>query len=200
MHQHPTAATAAASASEPLSLELLRRARAGDSQALNRLLGRYLPKLIRFAQHRVPDWARNGLDTGDFVQETILRTVRHIPSLEPTGDGALLRYLRRALSNRIHNQLRHGRRHPAPIALDESVQDLRPSPLDTAIARENGERYAAALRLLKPRDRTAIVGRIELGYTYEQLALVLGRPSGEAARVAVRRALLRLSDAMRRGS
>ena len=40
---------------------------------------------------------------------------------------------------------------------------------------------------------------MELGYSYEQLALVLKKPTPEAARLAVRRALLRLGEQMQQG-
>ena len=49
-------------------------------------------------------------------------------------------------------------------------------------------------------DRKAIVASIELGYSYDQIALMLGKPSAEAARLAVRRALLRLGEEMTRGA
>jgi RNA polymerase sigma factor (sigma-70 family) len=200
MQHRRTSAHAVPSVSGPPSLELFRRARAGDSQALNRLFARYLPQLRRFAQHRVPGWARNGVDTGDLVQETFLRTIRHLRVLEPRGDGALFRYLRRALLNRIRNQFRFGSRHPAPVEIDDTYVDSRPSPLDIAIDRDDRQRYAAALQQMRSLDRDAIVGRIELGYSYEQLALVLNKPTAEAARLAVRRALLRLGELMRRGT
>jgi DNA-directed RNA polymerase specialized sigma24 family protein len=54
------------------------------------------------------------------------------------------------------------------------------------------------LKRLRAADREAILGRLELGYSYEQLALILKKPTPGAARLAVRRALLRLSDEMRR--
>ena len=71
------------------------------------------------------------------------------------------------------------------------------SPLDRAIGQEASARYEAALAELKPPEREAIIGRIELGYDYDELAAALGKPSGEAARLAVRRALLRLAEVMR---
>jgi RNA polymerase sigma-70 factor (ECF subfamily) len=183
------------------SLELFEHARAGDSQALGRLFARYVPRLHRFAHGRVPAWARNAVDTADLVQETILGMLRNMVRIEPRGDGALLRYLRRAMLNRIRNQFRHAARHPAPAELDADTDDAhhdgRPSPLDVAIEREDRRRYAAALKRLRPQDRDAVVGRIELGYSYEQLALALGKSTPEAARLAVRRALLRLCDEMR---
>ena len=55
-------------------------------------------------------------------------------------------------------------------------------------------RYVDGLKCLKPRERRLIVGRAELGYTYRQLALVERLPSADAARMALKRALVRLSD------
>ena len=56
-----------------------------------------------------------------------------------------------------------------------------------------------ALSRLKNDDQTLIVGRLELGYSYDQLALVVGKSSPDAARVALRRALARLVEEMNRG-
>ena len=104
--------------------------------------------------------------------------------------------------NRVHDQFRRASRRPQvdPLAdgLDERVANDDESPLDVAIGHDDRRRYEAALKRLRPIDRRAIVASIELGYNYEQLALVLDKPSGAAARLAVRRALLRLGDEMRR--
>jgi RNA polymerase sigma-70 factor (ECF subfamily) len=180
---------------EARSEELFRRAKDGDGGALDQLFARYLPRLRRWAHGRVPIWARDSIDTGDLVQETALRAYANLPSFEPHHDkSALFGYLRRALINRIHDQFRHASRHATPAALDENRPDTSASPLDSAIDEEDRRRYAAAVQRLRPSDRLAIIGRIELGYSYEQLALILQRPSPEAARLAVRRALLRLKS------
>lgn len=192
-------ATTNTQVSNPPSLELLRRARSGDSQALNRLFQRYLPSLHRWAHGRLPRWARQSVDTADVVQDTVLQTMRNLESFEPQGEGALLGYLRRSLLNRIRDRFRYAARHPAPAELSESSADTGASPLELAIDEEDRRRYEQALTRLSPVDREAIVGRIELGYSYDQLALILKKPTPGAARVAVRRALLRLSDEMRCG-
>jgi RNA polymerase sigma-70 factor (ECF subfamily) len=70
--------------------------------------------------------------------------------------------------------------------------DPAPSPLEHAIGREGIERYEAALQRLKPADREAIVARLELQQSYEEVAVALGKPTANAARVAVTRALARL--------
>src|SRR5262245_40674531 len=182
--------------SNPPSLELLRRARAGDNNALDRLFQRYLPSLYRWAHGRIPRWARNAVDTTDVVQDTVLQTIRNLASFEPQREGALLGYLRRSLLNRIRDRFRYAARHPTH-ELSDTFADAGAPPLDFAIGEENRRRYEDALRRLTPGDREAIVGRLELGYSYEQLALVLKKPTPGAARVAVRRALIRLSDEMR---
>jgi RNA polymerase sigma factor (sigma-70 family) len=132
-------------------------------------------------------------------QETVLQTIRNLGSFEPQREGALLGYLRRSLLNRIRDRFRYAARHPTPAELDELIADGGASPLALAIEEEDRRHYQEALGRLAPGDREAIVGRIELGYSYEQLAFVLKKPTPGAARVAVRRALLRLSDEMRCG-
>ena len=186
------------------SMELWERARKGDSGALNRLFARCLPRLHRWAHGRVPTWARDGADTADFVQETVLHTLRRLDAFEPQREGALLAYLRRALLNRIRDQFRLFSRRPdvgsLADGLAEQVAGDDESPLDVAISRADQQRYRAALVRLRPIDRRAIVASIELGYSYEQLALVLNKPSAPAARLAVRRALIRLGREMHGGS
>lgn len=183
----------------PLSEELLLRVSSGDDGALDELLARYLPRLHRWARRRVPPWARSAADTADFVQDTVLRTLGHLPAFRPEHPGALFGYLRRALTNRMRDQFRHAARHPAPASLDDGahhVADGGASPLDAAVRAEDHARYRAALGRLRTADRQAVVASIEYGYTYAQIALVLDNPSADAARVAVRRALLKLGEEM----
>ena len=77
--------------------------------------------------------------------------------------------------------------------------DERPSPLDLAIANQALDSYEQAMDTLGEDDRDAIVGRVELGLSYAELASLLGKPSAEAARKAAQRALVKLAGAMQRG-
>jgi DNA-directed RNA polymerase specialized sigma24 family protein len=58
------------------------------------------------------------------------------------------------------------------------------------------ERYETALRSLSDDDRELVIGRNEMGLTYAELARITGKPSADAVRMAVSRALLRLAEAM----
>ena len=52
---------------------------------------------------------------------------------------------------------------------------------------------------MKPQEREAIIARVELGYSYEEMAVMLDKPSAEAARKMAQRALVRLAEEMKRG-
>ena len=181
------------------TIELVERAKAGDRQALDHLFERFLPQLRRWASGRLPRWTRDLMDTDDLVQETMIRAVNRIGSFESRHEGALQAYLRQAVMNRIRDEVRRSGRAPVAELLDENACDRGASPLDEAIGREAAERYDAALARLRPEEREAIVLRVEMEWSYQQIAEALGKPSVDAARMAVSRALLRLAEEMQRG-
>jgi RNA polymerase sigma-70 factor (ECF subfamily) len=182
------------------TLELVRRAQAGDREALERLFARSLPALRRWASGRLPRWTRDLMDTDDLVQETVVRAVKRIDVFEPRHEGALQAYLRQAIVNRIRDEVRRRTRAPGTVELDPDAPDLAASPLEEAIGSEALERYEAALARLRPEEREAIVARVEMDASYEEVAQSLGKPTPDAARMAVSRALLRLAQEMNRGA
>lgn len=182
--------------SNPLesTLELLARVRQGDRDALDRLITRCLPPLRRWARGRLPSAARGALDTQDLVQDTILNSLRRLDHFDSRHEGAFQAYLRQAVLNRIRDEARRFSRRPAPTELTDAYESDSASPLDIAIGREGVARYEAALQRLRPVDREAIIGRLELQHDYQELATILGKPNANAARVAVTRALARLME------
>jgi RNA polymerase sigma-70 factor (ECF subfamily) len=197
---HRTTVTAPDKRGEPLDPEatasLLARVRSGDDQALNRLLERCLPPLRRWAHGRLPVYARDLNDTADLVQDTVLATLKQLDRFEARREGALQAYLRQAISRRIIDVIRYRKRRPEATDIPESLADDGTSPLDKAIGEQNRDRYEAALGRLRDEDREAIVCRVELQYTYDELAVALDKPTANAARVAVLRALHRLAQEM----
>jgi RNA polymerase sigma-70 factor (ECF subfamily) len=180
------------------TVDLLRRTQQGDDEALSRLYHRYLPRLRRWAHRRLPPGARGMLETADLVQSTFAHILENIDSFQPQWAGAFHAYVRRALKNRIADEIRRAARRPAPEALEGSgPMDAAPSPLEQAIGRENLERYEGAFQRLDPVDQQAILLRIEMGFSYAEVAKELGKPSPDAARMAVKRALVRLSEEMK---
>ena len=178
--------------------DLLDRARAGDDHALNQLFERHIPRLRRWASGRLPRWARDIADTSDVVNDTVVEALKHLNGFEHRGDGALQAYLRQAVMNRIRNELRKRAVRGVPATLDSRVSDDGTSPLDRAISNETFERYEAGLERLKPEEREAVVSRLELGLSYAEIAEATGKPTANAARMTVVRALLRLAEDMKR--
>jgi RNA polymerase sigma-70 factor (ECF subfamily) len=180
------------------TFDLINKARNGDQEAIERLFARHLKPLQRWASGRLPSWARDLADTDDLVQETLLQTFKRLEHFEPRRVGALQAYLRQAVLNRLRDELRRKSRRPEETDL-EGVEDVTTrSPLEEAIGREAVEDYEEALGRLRPEEREAIIARVEIGYSYEELAEALGKPSADAARKAARRALLRLAEEMNR--
>ena len=137
-------ARAALLSDEP-TIELVVRAREGDRVAVEALLERCLPSLRRWAHGRLPASARDSLDTGDLVQESVLKVLRRLDHFEPRHVGAMQAYLRQSVINRVRDEVRRVRRNPAPVDLPEEPPSDRTSPLEGAIKAEAYERYRAAL-------------------------------------------------------
>jgi RNA polymerase sigma factor (sigma-70 family) len=178
------------------SVSLLIRARAGDEQALDQLLCRYLPRLKRWITGRLPGQCRRLCDTDDLVQETIIRVLRALPSFEVRHDAALQAYLRQSVWNRLREEIRRSPEASPFVELDESQPATTPSPLEQVIGRAALARYELALQELDPDQRSAVIARLEFGYSYPELARMLGKKTPDAARKIVERAVSRLAHRM----
>ena len=177
---------------------LIERARRGNHDALERLLARHLPSLTRWAHNRLPSWTRDLADTHDLVQDVLLHTLHRLDAFVPEGEAAFEAYLRRALVNRVRDELRRCTRRPRPVPLDSQLPEGGPSPYDQALAAQWNERYQVGLGALRPEDRELVVARVEMGMSYREIAVLTERDNANAARSAVVRALTRLASEMRR--
>ena len=162
-------------------------------------MDRYLPRISRWASGRLPSWARDVSDTDDLVQDTLIRSVANLSHFDARGEGALQAYLRGAVMNRIRDEIRRRQRIPAPDPLDSTIPSQGRSPLESAIGSETLEKYDRALDRLDAETREAVIARIEMGCSYAEVAELMGKPSADAARMTVSRALVRLAEEMRRG-
>jgi RNA polymerase sigma-70 factor (ECF subfamily) len=136
------------------------------------------------------------VDTDDLVQLTLIRALGHLEEFEPRRAGAFFAYLRRILTNQIRDEIRRAGRRPGYDELEVTLEDGRPSPLDQVIGFESLSRYEEALKRLPPEQQEAIILRLELGFTYPELAEALDRPTANAARLMASRAVLRLAREM----
>ncbi len=181
---------------------LLTRVQQGSASAVAALFERYAPWLRRRARGRLPQWARSGgVATSDLVHDVLHHTFARLTWFESKHVSALRAYLRRAVENRVQDELRRAIRRLDLARLAPGEDPLRPfedaaPQYQQRLHDEMWRRYREGLKRLKVGDRRLIVGRAELGYNYAQLAVVERLPSADAARKALKRAVMRLSAVM----
>ncbi len=96
----------------------------------------------------------------------------------------------------MRSQLRNAAVRPEFADLDSGIVDDITSPLEAAIGRETLARYEAALAQLPDEVRAAVVARVELRLSYAEISELLDKPSADAARMTVARALVKLAEHM----
>jgi RNA polymerase sigma factor (sigma-70 family) len=177
-----------------MTQELLQRAKTGDHSALEALMTRYRPRLERWASGRLPGYARSLFDTNDLVQETLMKALQGLERIEVQGPGMFQAYVRQAILNRVRDQVRTARKRPG-VAVPERVEDRTPSPLESAIGADLLDRYDRALAKLSEDERRLLHLRVELDFSYPEIAAIMER-SPDAARMAAQRALRKLAEMM----
>jgi RNA polymerase sigma factor (sigma-70 family) len=178
------------------SFELIQKAKAGDTEAQNRLLARYRPRIFRWATGRMPSYARDFTDTEDIVQLAFVGLVKNFDSFHYEGDWSLQAYLRKSVVNEIRKQIRRRERLPAVQALPENLPSSYLCPYESAVGKEAFARYNAALETLSPIEQEAVIAWVELGCRHKEIMELVNKPSVDAARMFVSRALEKLAKGM----
>jgi RNA polymerase sigma factor (sigma-70 family) len=178
------------------TVHLLQRIRTGDARAREVLLRRYLPVLKRLARGKVPSRARPMVDTDELVQRTVCAVFSHVDSFEHRHEGAFLAYLRKVLHNKVLDIARQA--YPEKVDVAGSIPWVGPSPIEEMIGKQRLEAYYRALEALSDQQREAVVMRLEMGFTYEEIAVAVECPSANAARMLIGRALARMAVDMSR--
>jgi RNA polymerase sigma-70 factor (ECF subfamily) len=164
------------------SVDLLLKAQAGDEEARNDLLGRYLPRLERWASGRLPLGVPTMLDTGDIVQEAVINALPCLNTLEVRTEKAFEAYLKRAIRNRIIDVYRRPRRQKVEPGTDLAARG--PNQFDLVIGAEALERYEDALESLKEHDPQIIVMHVEIGFDNSEIAAEIGKNACQERRMA----------------
>jgi RNA polymerase sigma factor (sigma-70 family) len=172
------------------TVDVLSRAQDGDRSAVRILMERALPPLKRWTHGRIPASGRGAINTEDIVQDAVLHTHKRLGTFEHRTVDALQKYLRQSVVNGIRDVVRRVKRRGVPMELPETLADNGRSPEELAIINQRSETFLKALQRLRPADRQIMICRLELGYSFEQLANRLGK-SVDATRMAVNRAAKR---------
>jgi RNA polymerase sigma factor (sigma-70 family) len=175
---------------------LILRVRSGDETARDRLFARFLPGLRRWAHGRLPAKARGLVDTDDLVHVSVMRALARVDAFDPRAQGAFLGYLHQILLNCIREEIRRAGRRPGSEESSDALPEDRPSLLERTIGNEALSAYEQALQRLPEEQQQAVILRIEFGFSHQEIAQALGRPSANAVRMQIARGLVRLAELM----
>ncbi len=175
---------------------LIRRAQNGDLEAREKLWKRVRDRLHRLAHGRLPRHARGLVETDDVVQEALAHTFRRIDFFDPKHSGAFNKVLQLTVDRCLVDQHRRAKRRPSA---NETATDLvaqEPSAIEEAIKKETLEQVMSARDRLSPEDQALLHARLDLQLDWNEVALFCRKASSDAARVGVRRAIVRLIKLM----
>ncbi len=165
---------------------LLRQCARGEEAAYRELVGRLEKPLVNFIFRFVGE--RNVAE--DLFQETFVRVVRRVGSFKP--DASLSTWIYTIARNLSLDYLKARRRHretPLDAAASTSgggkviyfkdiLQAGGSEPDDRAELNEEERRVSAALALLTPAKREALILRMYAGLSYREIAEVVKSPVG----------------------
>jgi RNA polymerase sigma-70 factor (ECF subfamily) len=162
--------------SPPNDTDLIAAARAGDADALDRLVTRYEPQVYRVSLNL----CGNPDDASDVAQDTLLTLARSIDSFR--GDSTLSTWLytiaRRACVKKRQRRARTVSRQESLDAMDpiraEALAPERRTPEHALEEREIDRAVADAIATLPPAQREVLVLRDIEGLPASEAAAVLG--------------------------
>lgn len=183
--------------------QLLRRAHAGDRDAVGELLEAYRPYLRVLAQRQLDRRLAGRLDASDLIQQTCLSVHRRIAEFEGQDGPDFIAWLRRVHENNIQNAIRDHLNTqkrgvsrevaPEPGTAGDRYEAVsqEPSPSQRLLAGESAASLARALEQLPDDQREAVRLRYLEGWPLARIAEQLGR-SREAAAGLLKRGLQNL--------
>jgi RNA polymerase sigma factor (sigma-70 family) len=155
--------------------ELVAAVLAGDREAFGPLLGRWQPSVLRLCRRLLGP----GPQAEDVAQEAAVAAFLGLARLaEPARFGP---WLHAIAANRARMALRRWRLLAAEGLAPDAAVGLHtgqagPTPEDAWASRETHQAILAALKELPPATREAVIGFYLQGYSYQELAELLGTP------------------------
>jgi len=157
----------------PSDTELLRRHVAGDSDAFGELFRRHRDRLWAVALRTMCDPE----EAADALQDAMISAFRRAGDFR--GDSAVTTWLHRIVVNACLDRLRRRAARPAVSAPDEQAfEALVAQDSDPARATDTRLDIDAALRILPPNQRAALLVVDMLGFSVADAAIILQTSQG----------------------
>lgn len=181
--------------------ELLRRAKAGEPEALNELYERSAGRLLAYIRLRMGRDLRARLESRDILQAALVRSLQHLHELKGDETRSLAAWLARIAEHEIRDRVdfHHRQRRAAgrEVALDDTavLPAVTRSALSRVILGEEAERLEAALESLSESHREVILLRKFEDLSFQEIGRRLGK-SEDASRMLLARAMTALTLAL----
>jgi RNA polymerase sigma-70 factor (ECF subfamily) len=197
--------------------ELVNRAVAGDTEALERLLMFHGEALAHHIRPKLAGPMQSVISVEDILQETYYRAFQQIERFEPKSDQSFLAWLKTIAETRIIDAIKHQRRKKrgggmrrvdmAPDAFHSTIAELinvltdepEQSPSSLAATDEAVQAMQVAIASLPTEQRQAVLLRYFGQKSLDEAGIEMDR-SPEAVRGLLRRAKLALRAHMQRSS
>ena len=168
-----------------MDIQVVRRLARGEEAAFREVVERLEKPLVNFILRFVGE--RNTAE--DVFQETFVRVLRKIGDFEPKAsfDTWVYTIARNLCLDRLKARKRHrevsldapqGSPEGRVIDFRDVLRERGAGPDARAAGRENEERVMRCLGTLTPAKREALVLRMFVGLSYEEVAKVVGSPTG----------------------
>jgi RNA polymerase sigma-70 factor (ECF subfamily) len=162
--------------------DLLRRFRDGETDVVGLLLDRYYDRVCAVVHRLLPAAMRPRYDTGDVVQEAMIRVFRSLDAFEYRNEGAFFSWVCTATERVLIDLIRHAtrqRRDGGPeLSLDatNAPQPAAPTqdPGEKAVEHDEVCRVMAGLDRLPEAQRRVILYREYGRLSWKELGEALG--------------------------
>lgn len=198
---------------DSLEASWIRRAKAGDTEAIEHLMIAIYPSVRRMVHDEFErryrtarPWLQSMFSTGDVVQNVALDVMHGLDGFHGITIDALRAYLFKAVTNQLVDAVRWhfaGKRDVRRVTSNDSVdakglEGEGPSPSHFAVLHDEVACVTRILATLSDRDRRLIELRYRDTASFTEIARALSIPSADAARKAVQTARARLLVGIKR--
>jgi len=181
-------------------------ARRGDPRAVDSLFARNLPPLVAFIRARSGKAVAARESAVDIAQSVFREVLQDVDHIELQGEAAFRNWLFMQATRKVLDRAKHMHRERRDVSREVAIPEPGPaadallacyasiaSPSQHAIAREELQRFEAAVLELPEKQRDAVTMSRLMGLSYEQVAEQMGMTES-AVRGLVARGLGALSS------
>ncbi|MBX3464518.1 MAG: sigma-70 family RNA polymerase sigma factor [Planctomycetes bacterium] len=183
-------------------------ARRGEPHAVDSLFARNLPPLVAFIRARAGKAIAARESAHDIAQSVFREVLQDVDQIKLEGEGAFRNWLFQQATRKVLDRAKFHGRERRDVAREQAIPEAGPAadailacyasiatPSRHAAAKEELQRFEAAVQDLPENQRDALTMSRLMGLSYEQIAAQMGTTES-AVRGLVARGLAALSSAL----